>query len=46
MDYAIGALLAGRIAVHYGFMAAISAVGVMTLLSGVVVAVAMQNPRV
>jgi MFS family permease len=44
LGYAIGALLAGLIADRYGFMAAIYAVGILTFLSGVVVAVAMRNP--
>lgn len=45
LGYAIGALSAGLIADRYGFAAAIHAIGVLTFLSGVVVAVVMTEHR-
>jgi MFS family permease len=45
LGYAIGALSAGLIADAFGFAAAIHAVGALTLVSGVVVAVAMRETR-
>jgi MFS family permease len=45
LGYAIGALSAGLIADRFGFADAILAIGVVTLISGVVVAVAMREPR-
>jgi predicted MFS family arabinose efflux permease len=45
LGYAIGALSAGLIADRFGFAAAIYAIACMTFLSGVIVAVAMQERR-
>lgn len=42
LGYAIGALMAGLIADQFGLAAAIATVGALTLVSGVVVALAMQ----
>jgi MFS family permease len=42
LGYAIGALMAGIIADRFGLAAAIAAVGALTFVSGVVVALAMQ----
>ena len=44
LGYAIGALLAGILADLFGITVAIGAVGVLTLASGIVVAVAMKEP--
>lgn len=43
LGYAIGALAAGAIADRFGFASAIAAIGVLTFLSGAVVAVVMQT---
>jgi MFS family permease len=43
--YAVGALLAGLLADQLGIPAAITAVGGLTLLSGIIVAVVMQETR-
>ena len=45
LGYAIGALSAGLIADTFGFAWAISSVGALTFISGVVVAVAMREPK-
>jgi hypothetical protein len=45
LGYAIGALSAGLIADRFGFAAAILAIGVLTFLSGAIVAVAMNERR-
>ncbi|WP_027168082.1 MFS transporter [Mesorhizobium sp. WSM3224] len=45
LGYAIGALSAGLIADFFGFSAAITAVAVLTFLSGAIVAVAMRETR-
>lgn len=45
LGYAIGALSAGLIADRFGFAYAIYAIGGLTFLSGLVVAVAMQSPQ-
>ena len=45
LGYAVGALSAGLIADQFGFAAAIYAVGALTFVSGVVVAVAMVERR-
>jgi MFS family permease len=44
LGYAIGALMAGILADLFGIPVAIGVVGVLTLLSGIVVAVAMKEP--
>ena len=46
LGYALGALVAGVLADAFGTMLAIAAVGVLTGLSGVVVAVRLPHPRV
>ena len=43
LGYAIGALAAGIIADAFGFAAAIAAVGALTFLSGVIVAIMMKE---
>jgi MFS family permease len=45
LGYAIGALSAGLIADRFGFADAILSIGVVTLISGVVVAIAMREHR-
>jgi MFS family permease len=45
LGYAIGALSAGLIADRFGFVYAIYAIGGLTFLSGVVVAVVMREPK-
>ncbi len=45
MGYAVGALASGLVADFYGPAAAIAAIGALTLLSGLVVAVAMRGER-
>lgn len=45
LGYAIGALSAGLIADRFGFGAAILTIGVVTFLSGVIVAIAMRENR-
>lgn len=45
LGYAIGALAAGLIADHFGFTAAILAIGALTFLSGLIVAVTMRERR-
>ena len=45
LGYAIGALTAGIIAEIFGFAWAIAAIGALTFVSGVVVAIAMRQPR-
>lgn len=45
LGYAIGALSAGLIADRFGFAYAIYAIGGLTFLSGLVVAIAMQSPQ-
>lgn len=45
LGYAIGALSAGLIADRFGFAAAIYAIGALTFLSGVIVAVMMKEHR-
>lgn len=44
LGYAIGALTAGIIAELFGFAWAIAAIGALTFVSGVVVAIAMRQP--
>jgi MFS family permease len=43
LGYAIGAFSAGMVADHFGFSAAILTIGVVTFLSGAVVAIVMQE---
>jgi hypothetical protein len=45
LGYAIGALAAGLIADFFGFAWAIAAVGALTFLSGLIVAVVMKEKR-
>ncbi|MDX8438245.1 MFS transporter [Mesorhizobium australafricanum] len=45
LGYALGALSAGLIADFFGFSAAIGSIAALTFLSGVIVAVAMREPR-
>jgi len=45
LGYAIGALSAGLIADHFGFGAAILTIGIVTFLSGAIVAIVMRESR-
>jgi MFS family permease len=45
LGYAIGALMAGILADLFGIPVAIGVVGALTLVSGIVVAVAMKEPE-
>lgn len=45
LGYAVGALLAGLIGDAFGLAWAIAGVGLLTFLSGVIVAVAMQEAK-
>jgi len=44
LGYAIGALMAGALADLFGIPVAIGVVGALTLVSGIVVAIAMKEP--
>lgn len=44
MGYAVGALAAGLLADAFGISAAIAAIGVLTFLSGIIVATVMREP--